>query len=92
MEFRGSWSSFFMYLQYFTVVQLYMCSSKQKIQGGPRAQEGTRTTGTRRALIHGHLNLKAAHWGDKDTRLLFRSKHIAPKPRIARAPELVIIK
>jgi hypothetical protein len=43
-----------------------------------------------RALIHGHL--KAVHWGAKDTHLLLllRSKHIAPKPRIARAPKLVL--
>jgi hypothetical protein len=41
------------------------------------------------ALIHGHL--KAVHWGAKNTHLLLRSKHIAPKPRIARAPELVIV-
>jgi len=54
-----------------------------------------RTTGTRRdtmetirELIHGHF--KAAHWGAKNTHLLLRSKHIAPKPRIARAPELVL--
>ena len=54
---------------------------------GTRRDEGTRTTGTWRALAHGHL--KTAHWGSKSKRLLLRSKHIAPKPRIARALELV---
>jgi len=58
-----------------------------KTPGGPRAQEGTRTTGKTRALTHGHL--KAVHWGAKNTHLRLRSKHITPNPRIARAPELV---
>ena len=56
---RGSWSSFFMYLQYCTVVQICCTCAVKKTQGGPRVQEGTRTTGTRRAPTHGHL--KAAH-------------------------------
>ena len=43
-------------LQYSSVVST---CAETKTQGGPRAQEGTRTTGTRRALNHGHL--KAAH-------------------------------
>ena len=62
------------------------------VVGRPRAQEGTRTTGTRRALTHGHL--KAVHGGAKNTHLLLRSrsKDIAPKPRIARASELVYAK
>ena len=87
---RGSWSSFFMYLQYCTVVQICCtCAVNKNTRRttGTRRDEGTRTTGTRRALTHGHL--KAAHWGAKNTRLLLRSKHIAPNPRIARAPELV---
>ena len=68
---------------------LYMCRcAVNKTPGRPRAQEGTRTTGNTRALTHGHL--KAVRWGAKNTHLLLRSKHIAPKPRIARAPELVI--
>jgi hypothetical protein len=58
---RGSWSSFFMYLlQYCSTDLLYMCGcAVNKTPGGPRAQEGTRTTGNTRALTPGHL--KAAH-------------------------------
>jgi hypothetical protein len=74
------------YLQYSTVQFCCTCAVN-KTPGGPRAQEGTRTTGNTRALTHGHL--KAVHWGAKNTHLRLRSKHIAPKPRIARAPELV---
>jgi hypothetical protein len=65
---HGSWwwsSSFFMYLQYCNTDLLYMCRcvAVNKTQGGPRAQEGTRTTGSTRALIQRHL--KAADWGAK---------------------------
>jgi len=45
-------------LQYSTVLS-YMCSEQEHKAEQPRAQEGTRTTGTVRELIHGHL--KAAH-------------------------------
>jgi len=92
MEFGGSWSSFFMYLQYSTVAQI--CCTCAVVNKNIR-----RKTGTRRDTHHGHKecqgtyhgHLKAAHWGAKNTRLLLRSKHIAPKPRIARAPELVFM-
>jgi len=89
---RGSWWwwwwSFFMCLQYCSTDLLYMCRcAVNKTPGRPRAQEGTRTTGNTRALTHGHL--KAVHWGAKNKHLRLRSKHIAPNPRIARAPELV---
>jgi len=42
-------------LQYKSIVHVQLTET----QGGPRAREGTRTTGNIRALIHGHL--KAAH-------------------------------
>jgi len=88
---RSWWSSFFMYLHYCSTdwFVVYMCRcAVNKTPGRPRAQEGTRTTGTTRALIHGHL--KAAHWGAKNTHLQLCSKHIAPKPCVAWAPELVL--
>ena len=79
---------FFVSIQYCSTDLLYMCRcAVNKTPSDPRAQEGTRTTGNTMALIHGHL--KAVHWGAKNTHLLLRSKHIAPKPRTARAPELV---
>jgi len=89
---RGSWFVVVVFyvptLQYCSTDLLYMCGcAVNKTPGGPRAQEGTRTTGNTRALTHGHL--KAVHRCAKNTRQLFRSKHIAPEPRIARAPELV---
>jgi len=46
------------YLQYSTVQFCCTCAVN-KTPGGPRAQEGTRTTGNTRALTHGHL--KAVH-------------------------------
>jgi len=62
MEFGGWWFVVVVFyvptVLYCSTDLLYKCS-KKKTQGGPRAQEGTRTTGTRQALIHGHL--KAAH-------------------------------
>ena len=47
---RSLWSSFFVYLQYYSTVQYSSVAHVQqtKTQGGPRAQEGTRTTGTTR--------------------------------------------
>ena len=56
MEFRGSWSSFFMYLQtylqYYSTVLLYMCSKQEhkadhghKKGHAPRAQDGHSSTG-----------------------------------------------
>jgi len=95
MEFGGSWfvvrGRRFLctyYSTYCSTDLLYMCGcAVNKTPGGPRAQEGTRTTGNTRALTHGHL--KAVHRCAKNTRQLFHSKHIAPEPRIARAPELV---
>ena len=53
----------FLYL-YSTVLScsfvVHMCRcAVNKTPGGPRAQEGTRTTGNTRALTHGHL--KAVH-------------------------------
>ena len=59
---RGSWFVVvvFYVLQYCSTDLLYMCGcAVNKTPGGPRAQEGTRTTGNTRALTHGHL--KAAH-------------------------------
>ena len=83
---------FYSYLQYCTsyrfIVHVQMCSKQKHKADHARAQEGTRTTGNMRSLIHGHL--KAAHCGAKKTHLLLRSKHIAPKPCIAWAPVLVV--
>ena len=96
MEFRSyvvRWCPpfFCTYVQYCSTDLLYMCRcAVNKTPGGPRAQEGTRTTGNSRELTHEHL--KAVHLGAKNTHLLLRSKHIAPRPRIARAPELVVQK
>ena len=62
---RGSWSSFFMYLQYCIVVQICCTCAVNK--------NTRRTTGTRRAPIHGHL--KAAHWCAKNAaNTLLRSR------------------
>ena len=46
MEFGGSWSSFFMYLQYCIVVQIFCTCAVNK--------NTRRTTGTRRNMHHGH--------------------------------------
>ena len=68
---RPWWSSFYMYrptdlhsavLQYRFDVLVRMCSKRKKIQGGPGAHGGTRTTGNIR-------HPKAAHWGARKTRL-----------------------
>ena len=74
-------------LQYSTVL-LYMCSKQEhKADHGhkkghePRAQEGHSSTGISRPRTEALRT--------KNTRLLLRSKHIAPKPHIARAPDLV---
>ena len=48
MEFGGSWSSFFMYLQYCTTDLLYMCS-KQKHMADHGHKKGRRDT------HHGHM-------------------------------------
>ena len=79
---RGSWSSFFMHLQYCTVVLICCTCAVNK--------NTRRATGTRRDTQHGHK--KGTHPRASQGRALRcyeRSKHIAPKPRIARAPELV---
>ena len=78
------------YISYCTVhttVLLYMCS-KQNIR---------RTTGTRRDTHHGQYKGthprapqgRALRRQEHAPTVLLRSKHIAPKPRIARAPEPV---
>jgi hypothetical protein len=41
------------------ILQFCCTCAVNKTSGGPRAQEGTRTTGNTRALTHGHL--KAVH-------------------------------
>jgi hypothetical protein len=41
------------------ILQFCYTCAVNKTSGGPRAQEGTRTTGNTRALTHGHL--KAVH-------------------------------
>ena len=43
----------------YSTVQFCCTCAVNKTPGGPRAQEGTRTTGNTRALTHGHL--KAVH-------------------------------
>ena len=78
MEFGGSWSSFFMYLQYSTVAQI--CCTCAVVNKNIR-----RKTGTRRDTHHGHKecqgtyhgHLKAAHWGAKKKRLLLRSNIVS---------------
>ena len=89
---RSWWSSFFKYLlvQYCSTVQFCCACAVNKYT--------RRTTGTRWDTNHGHY--KGTHsrafqgralkcYEHAPTALLLRSKHIVPKPRIARAPELV---
>ena len=82
---RGSCPPFFRtVLQYCTVVQICCTCAVNK--------NTRRTTGTKRDTHHRHkkgTHPKAAHWGAKNMHLLLHSKHIAPKPCIARAPEFV---
>ena len=92
MEFGGSFVVVVFYvptdLQYSTVQFCCTCAVNTNTR---------RTTGTRRDTHHGHYEGthqqasqgRALRCYCKDTNLLLRSKHIAPKPRIARAPELV---
>ena len=71
-----------MHLQYCTVVLICCTCAVNK--------NTRRATGTRRDTQHGHK--KGTHPRASQGRALRcyeRSKHIAPKPRIARAPELV---
>jgi len=66
------------------------CAVREQIESWARAEEGTGTTGKGRR-VRGHLEV-AIKYEHRPTATAFRSKIIAPEPRIARAPELVLYK
>ena len=88
MEFGGWWFVVVVFyvptVLYCSTDLLYKCS-KKKTQGGPRAQKGSRATGATRG------NIPRAPQGREERVTVLSTKLTAPEPRIARAPELVML-
>ena len=72
-----------------SIILLYMCSTKQ-IKYGPRAQEGTRTTGITQGT-HPQAPQGREQRCNEHRPTALRSKSTVPEPHIARAPVLVYV-
>ena len=90
MEFGGSW---FVVVVFYVPAVLYCSTDLQYMCSKQKHKAGHGHKKTRRGTHHEHK--KGTHPRASQGRALRcqeRSKHIAPKPRIARAPELVSFK